>query len=436
MANYRQGYGDGSLRKRKDGGWEARYSYNDDETGKRVTKSVYASTQAKVKEKLAELKERIENPPDPKEEERKKLSELTLGDWLDTWLKEYKKNSVRATTYTNYFLAIENHIRPELGNMQLNKIRPDHIQKFLNDMSDGKVRDMPLAPWTVQKAKVVLSGAFEQAIRNQIIPFNPVKATVPPKMDQKDIRVLTEDEQRDFLNAVKGHRLEALYTLTLATGLRRGEVIALTWDNIDFDNNTLTVKGSVSRVLDIETRKTYLTLSEPKTKSGRRQVPILSSLAQVLKEHKQRQDDEIAAAGSAWQDNNLVFASNIGTYTEPRRVNMSMNKITDAAGLPRFTFHSLRHTFATRMLEANISAKIVQDVLGHADVTLTLNTYSHVIGTTAHDHMAKLDGLFVIGNNPDEKPSIQKQFNEAQEKVRVNETASLPKNKGKNAPEL
>jgi len=436
MANYRQGYGDGSLRKRKDGSWEARYFYNDNDTGKRVTKSVYAPTQAKVKEKLAELIERIENPPDPKDEERKKLGELTLGDWLDTWMKEYKKNSVRATTYTNYFLAIENHIRPELGNMQLKNIRPDHIQKFLNDMSGGKVRDMPLAPWTVQKAKVILSGAFEQAIRNQIIPYNPVKATVPPKMEQKDIRVLTEDEQKDFLRAVKGHRLEALYILTLATGLRRGEAIALTWDNIDFDSNTLTVKGSVSRVLDTDTRKTYLTLSEPKTKSGRRQVPILSSLAQVLKEHKQRQDDEIAAAGSAWQDNNIVFASNIGTYTEPRRVNMSMNKITDAAGLPRFTFHSLRHTFATRMLEANISAKIVQDVLGHADVTLTLNTYSHVIGTTAHDHMAKLDGLFVIGNNPAEKPSIQKQLNEAQEKVKADEKVSPIKSKGKNAPEL
>jgi len=436
LAKYRQEYGEGSLRKRKDGSWEARYFYVDRETGQRVSKSVYAPTQAKVKEKLEEIKERIENPPDPIDEEKDKMKDITLGDWLDIWMQEYKKNSVRATTYTNYFLAIENHIRPELGNMQLNKVRPDHIQKFLNDMSSGKVRDMPLAPWTVQKAKVVLSGAFEQAIRNQIIPYNPVKATVPPKMDQKEIRVLTEEEQKDFLKAVKGHRLEALYTLTLATGLRRGEVIALTWDNIDFNTSTLTVKGSVSRVLDTDTKKTYLTLSEPKTKSGRRQVPILASLAQVLKEHKQRQEDEIIAAGSAWQDNNIVFASNIGTYTEPRRVNMSMNKITDAAGLPRFTFHSLRHTFATRMLEANISAKIVQDVLGHADVTLTLNTYSHVIGTTAHDHMAKLDGLFIIGNKSDDKPSIQKQFNEATEKVKANEKVTQTKSKGKNVHEL
>jgi len=266
MANYRQDYGEGSLRKRSDGNWEARYYYTDSESGKKERKSVYAPTQAKVKEKLKELKDKIENPPDPEEIRRDALKYLTLGNWLDTWMKEYKKNSIRATTYTNYHLAIENYIRPELGKMKIQDIRPEHIQKFLNDMSSGKVRKISLAPWTVNKAKVVLSGAFEQAVRNQIILYNPVKATVPPKMEQKDIRVLTEDEQKKFMQAVKGHRLEALFLLTLATGLRKGEVIALTWDNVDFENRTISVKSSVSRVLDTDTNKTYLIKSEPKQK--------------------------------------------------------------------------------------------------------------------------------------------------------------------------
>ena len=436
MSNFRQKYSEGSLRKRSDGSWEARYCYIDAETGKQERKSVYAPTQAKVKEKLKELVDRIENPPDPEETEYDKQKYLTLGEWLDTWMKEYKKNSIRATTYTNYHLAIENYIRPELGRMKMQDIRPEHIQKFLNNMSSGKVRKIPLAPWTVNKAKVVLSGAFEQAIRNQIIQYNPVKATVPPKMEQQDIRVLTEDEQKEFMQAVKGHRLEALFLLTLATGLRKGEVIALTWDNVDFENRTISVKGSVSRVLDPDTNKTYLIRSEPKTKSGRRQVLILSNMIPVLKEHKIRQDKEKKEAGSAWKENNLVYPSNIGTYTEPRRINTTMNKITDAAGLDRFTFHSLRHTFATRMLEANISAKIVQDVLGHADVTLTLNTYSHVIGTTAHEHIAKLDGLFVIGDKSKEKPGIREQLKAAKADVNIVNSENKSKERKRSQHEL
>jgi len=435
MAKYRRDKGEGSIRKRSDGSWEARYSYIDEASGKRKYKSVYANSKTDVKDKLKDLIDKIENPPDPDEEALKKVSDITLGEWLDTWMTEYKKNSIRSTTYTGYHNAIEGHIRPGLGNMKLQKIRPEHIQKLLNDISAGKYTKTPLAPWTVLKAKAVLSGAFEQAIRNQIVPYNPVRATVPPKLEQKEIRVLTEDEQKQFMSAVKGHRLEALYLLALATGMRRGELLALTWDNVDFDNNTISVKASVSRAMDYDLGKSTLVKNDPKTKSGRRQVPILASMIPILKEHKERQNEEIREAGSAWVDNNLLFPSNVGTFTEPRRVNTTMDKITDAAGLPHFTFHSLRHTVATRMLEANISPKIVQDILGHADVTLTLNTYSHVIGTTAHEHMAKLDGLFKLDDNPEKKPGVRQQLADAKKEVKANQNrrdVSKTKTKNKN----
>jgi integrase len=276
---------------------------------------------------------------------------------------------------------------------------------MLNDLSKGSIKKIALAPWTVTKAKNVMSGAMEQAMRNRIIPYNPVKATVSPKLEQKEIRVLTEGEQKQFMSALKGHRLEALFLLTLATGMRRGEVMALTWDCIDYNNMSITVKGSITRVKDPDTGVTALRYSEPKTKNGRRHIPILPSMLPILYAHKERQDTEKANVGSAWNTKNLVFCSNVGTVLEPRRINTTMQKITDAAGLPHFTFHSLRHTFATRMLEANVSAKVVQDILGHADVTLTLNTYSHVIGTTAHDQMAKIDGLF--NTDKDNKPQLE-----------------------------
>jgi len=438
MANVRRDKGDGSLRRRPNGSWEGRYSYTDD-TGKRVDKSVYAPTQTEAKRKLKELIKIIENPPD--DNEYVKPSKLTFGDWLNTWMKEYKKNSVRPATYSSYHHNIEAHIRPALGDMEIQKIRPEHIQTLLNSMSRGTGKDAPLAPWTVLKVKNIISGAMEQAIRNQIIPYNPAKSAVPPKLDQKEIRVLSESEQKQFLQAVEGHRLEALYKLALATGMRRGELMALSWDCVDLKTKSITVKGSISRVKDPDTGVTALRFSEPKTKAGKRQVPILPNIIPVLKDHKARQDAEKAEAGSAWNPQDLVFCSNVGTPIEPRRVGTTMDKITDAAGLPRFTFHALRHTFATRMLEANVPAKVVQDVLGHADVTLTLNTYSHVMGSTAHEQMAKINGLFQAAEpkqpetmppKADPKPSIRQELAQAkrEQKAQAKPPAKRTKNKG------
>jgi integrase len=298
----------------------------------------------------------------------------------------------------------------------------------------------PLAPWTVIKTKNILSGALEQAIRNQIIPYNPARAAVPPKLEQKEVRVLSADEQKHFLDAVKGHRLEALYTLALATGMRRGEIMALTWDCVDWKNKQIAVKGSISRVKDPDTGITALRYSEPKTKSGKRQVPILPNMIPVLQAHKERQDAEKAEAGTAWNPQNLIFCSNVGTVIEPRRVCTTMDKITDAAELPRFTFHALRHTFATRMLEANVPAKVVQDILGHADVTLTLNTYSHVIGSTAHEQIAKINNLFqaddIVRQQPVRKPKIKQQIEEAKQELQTTQKKNPTKAKQKNIPDL
>jgi len=423
MSDKRRDKGAGSIRQRADGTWEGRFSYTDNATGKRINKSVYAPTQPEVKRKLKDLIRKIEDAQN--NDEYVTPSDIKLSDWLDSWMRVYKKNSIRPTTYASYTQSINNHIKPALGNIELQKLRPEHIQNMLNDLSKGKgsIVNKALAPFTVIKAKNIMSGAMEQAMRNRIIPYNPVKATVSPKLEQKEIRVLTEDEQRLFMNALKEHRLEALFLLTLATGMRRGEVMALTWDCVDFENMSISVKGSITRTKDPDTGVTELRFSEPKTKNGRRHIPILPSMLPVLKAHKERQDIEKAAAGSAWNPKNLVFCSNVGTPLEPRRINTTMQKITDSAELPHFTFHSLRHTFATRMLEANVSAKVVQDILGHADVTLTLNTYSHVIGTTAHDQMAKIDGLFHFGNTdkiqPKTKSGVRQNLAEAKKESEI-----------------
>lgn len=415
MADERRDRGDGSVRQRTNGSWEGRYTFTNND-GVKSTKSVYAPTQTEAKRKLKELIFAMENFD---ESDWTQPTKTTVGEWMDTWMKEYKKNSVRPATYTSYHLNIETHIRLALGSIELQKLRPEHIQKLLNSMSKANNKRAALAPWTVLKVKNILSGAMEQAIKNRIIQFNPAKAVTPPKLEQKEIRILTEEEQEKFMGACKGHRLEALYLLALATGMRRGEILALTWDCVDFDNQSIAVKGSVSRIKDPDTGITALHFAEPKTKSGRRQVPILDSMVPVLEAHRERQNAEKAEAGSAWNKRNLVFCSNVGTPVEPRRLCTTMDKITSSVGLPHFTFHAMRHTFATCLLEAGVPAKVVQDVLGHADVTLTLNTYSHVIGTTAHEQMSKINDLFKPKSVMDQLKEAKKQVDEKKSEVRA-----------------
>ena len=412
MSTIRRDKGGGSLRLRSNGLWEARFSYTDD-FGQRISKSVYAPTRSEVKRKLKDLVYKVE----VLEKELGVIAhDMLVNEWLDIWLRDYKKKSVSPATYASYHVNADTHIRPQIGMVELQKIRTHHIQRVLNYMGQEKADKKALSPWTVIKIKNIMSGAFEQAVRNQLILVNPVKGAVSPKMEQKEIRTLTQNEQKQFLEVCKGHRLEALYTLALATGMRRGEVLALTWDNIDFKKKTILVKSSVSRINDPDTNTTDFVFSSPKTQAGRRSIPLMDSLIPILKAHKERQDIEKSQAGSAWNERNLVFCSTVGKVIEPRRIAVEMERLTKMAGLDHFTFHSLRHSFATRMLEANVSAKVVQDILGHTDVTLTLNTYSHVIGTTAHEQIAKINNLFA--NKEAEQPSIKEKINEAKGEAR------------------
>ena len=228
-------------------------------------------------------------------------------------------------------------------------------------------------------------------------------------------------------------------------------MLALKWDDVDFENKSITIKSTINRIHDPEQHKSIIIQTDPKTKTGRRKVPIITSMIPVLLDHKKRMEAEKIAAGSAWVDNNLVFPSNVGTHTEPRRVNTTMDKITNAAGMDHFTVHSLRHTFATRLLEADVSARVVQELLGHSDVTLTLNTYSHVLESTAHEHIARIDNLFGFEPEPipvtkptkkietktSEKKGVRQSLNNAKEKAKAyNDNRDLNKEIKRDQPSL
>ena len=211
------------------------------------------------------------------------------------------------------------------------------------------------------------------------------------------MRVLTVEEQRKLLVAVQNDRLCAAFMLDLATGLRLGELLGLRWNDIDLDNGVLSVKRSITRVKNFDDKvktKTVLIVQEPKSKSGRRSIPIQENVVKTLRQYRTRQKAERLAAGESYMDNDLVFSTEIGNLIEPRNLLRRYYILVSKAGIPWANFHSLRHTCATRLLEANVHPKIVQEILGHSNITLTLDTYSHVMPELKKAAIAKLDNLF------------------------------------------
>jgi integrase len=397
--------GDGTIRQRSDGRWEGRVSVGTNpDTGKPIYKYTYGRTQREVRAKIRDI---IDDAPEivtangkyVKVEEPPKDDVLTCGEWFQTWLKEYKLNSISPSTYESYYLIIKNHLIPAFGKIPVVELNTEQIQQFLNECQEvGSRKDGrsgKLSSGSIIKMKIVISSALKQAVKNRIIPFNPTEAVTPPRMVRKEIRILTPEEQTKFLQAVEGHRLEAIFKLALATGMRKGELMALTWDDIDFENESISVTKSASRVRDPHTRKTSIETGSTKSRSGIRQVPLLPSMVPVLEKHRAFQDGEKRMAGSAYNKLNLVFCSNVGTYIEPTRINNMLGELRRKAGLEHINFHALRHTFATRALENGIPARVVQEILGHSDVSLTLNRYTHVLKATSQEQIFKMNDLFV-----------------------------------------
>ena len=397
--------GDGLIRERKDG-WEGRIPIGKNPvTGRTDYKYFYGKTMAQVREKM-----RIyENDPDEiamvngiyKKVETTREQTPLFSDWLDTWLTQYKANSITPSTYESYQGFIEQHIKPALGNILIGEITADQIQQLLNNKQkvgarkDG--RTGALSTSSVMKIKIIINASLKQAVKNHLISSNPTEAVTPPKMTRREIRVLTPEEQDKFMNALKGHRLEALFKLALATGMRKGELLALTWEKVDFEDNTISISKTAKRVRNQETMKSSIEVGGPKSKSGYREIPMLPSVAPILSKHYILQQKEQKEAGSAYNQLGIVFCSKVGTYIEARRINSTLEKILKQAGVEHINFHALRHTFATRALENSVPAKVVQKMLGHADVSLTLNTYTHVLKETLHDEIGKMDNIFIEG---------------------------------------
>jgi integrase len=291
---------------------------------------------------------------------------LTLDDYLMRWLKESVENTVRRSTFAQYESVVNRHLIPALGRLKLKSITPAHARSLYREKLD-----CGLSPRTVQYIHVTLHKALKQAVMDGLIPRNIADAVKAPQVHKKEVNPLIPAEVAALLSAASGDRLEALYVTAVHTGLRRSELLGLKWTDIDLDAGTL----SVQRSLDKDG-----TFNPPKRSKSRRTVKLTPQAAEALKGHRARQNEERLQLGSLWENRGLVFPNRSGKPMNADNLyHRGFKPLLEKAGLSGFTFHSLRHTCATLLLSKNVNPKIVSEMLGHATISQTMDTYSHVM---------------------------------------------------------
>ncbi len=377
----KRGQNEGTIYKRKDGRWTASLNLGYKGT-RRVRKSFYGKTRKEVQQRLT-VALRANQLGLPTINERQ-----TVGQFLNNWLTESVKQTVRPRTFNSYSRIVRLHIAPDLGRITLARLSPQDIQSLLNHkLSSG------LSARSVQYIHAVLRRALGQALKWGLVARNVAKLVDPPAVQRPEIKPLSPEQARIFLEAVKGDRLEALYSVALAIGLRRGEALGLRWQNIDFDAGTLTIRKTLQRI------NGKLSLVEPKTERSRRTLTLPQVALTALKAHRARQLQERLAAGSAWQETDFVFTTTIGTPLEGANIaRRSFKKLLAKANLPNIRFHDLRHTAASLLLVQGIHPRVVMETLGHSQISLTMNTYSHVIPALQQEAADKMDALLQSGD--------------------------------------
>lgn len=306
----------------------------------------------------------------------------TLGDYLDQWLAEVARPRVREWTYSGYEVHIRRHIKPTLGRIPLDRLTPQHVQSLLNKkLHEG------LKPKTVRYMRGTLRTALNEAVRWGLVARNVAALVEGPRVERYRIQPFTPDEARTLLAAVRGDRLEALYSVALTMGLRQGEALGLQWKDVDFDSGDIRITRQLQRIHGSPQ------LVEPKTERSRRTLAMPPMIALALNDHRERQEKERAMAGARWKPYDLVFTTPIGTPLDGTAVTKAFHQLLEHAGLPQRRFHDLRHSCATLLLVQGVSPRVVMDLLGHSQIALTMNTYSHVIPDLRRDAARRMEDL-------------------------------------------
>jgi integrase len=289
----------------------------------------------------------------------------TIREYLERWFETSVRGSVRESTYESYRRQVRRYVVPAIGGVKLKNLSAMHVQGMYHSMLDWG-----LSSRTIQYTHAVLHRAIKQATRWGLVPRNVCEDVDRPQLKRDEIQPLDREQTRKLLQSAEGDRLHALYVMAVTAGLRPGEMLALRWSDVDLEAGTLRINRALS---DSE----FVT---PKTPRSRRKIELSNTARAILRAHRKRQLEEQMQKAGLWEDHGLVFSSTIGTPLSPRNVVRSFKALLKLAGLPTSTrLYDLRHTCATLLLNSNVHPKYVQELLGHASISQTLDTYSHVL---------------------------------------------------------
>jgi integrase len=358
-----------------DGRWRSRFV---DDLGKR--RSVYARS---PKDAAAKRDEALRN---------RHLGTLiggpvqTVGQFLDRWLNDVARHSLRPRSFERYAGIVRLHIAPHIGHMQLGRLTGQHLARLYADLADKH------SGASVRYVHAVLHRALDQAVRWRLIQTNPADAADRPRLRTPEMRPLGPDEARRFLEAVQGDELEALYVLALATGMRQGELLGLRWQDVDLSGRQLQVRHTLSRM------QGEWWLGPPKSERGVRSIALTGPTVELLRAHRLREAERLLLRKVRLWDESFVFSDEVGNPLFGRHVTQRyFYGLLREAGLRQIRFHDLRHSAATLLLASGVMPRVVSEMLGHADVAFTLGRYGHVLPTMQADAVRKLDILLGRG---------------------------------------
>lgn len=360
---------------RPDGTYMGRYSYHGDRN------YIYAKDLKTAIKKLDDLRYEMQHGM------YAKAQNLTLNSWFDTWMEDYKKNTVKTGTYENYLKQYNYYIRKALGKKMLVDIRTEHIQKVYNELVKKD-----FATGSIKSISAMLNGCFKQAMKNEIIQKNPVSlATLPRGKSKKDKVVFTILQQEQFLKYSEKSYLHDFISLALMTGMRNGELRGLQWSDIDLKKRII----HVNHTLIYSEEKGHV-LDDPKTKTSKRDIPMIDKSYELLKRIHNESKNTILIN---LQNKDYVFALKDGNLLTRDRVTLEINKIVsamkyDGIEIGHITCHCFRHTFATRCIELGMPPQVLKTILGHSNLSMTMDLYSHVLPDTKMDEMQRIANLF------------------------------------------
>jgi integrase len=368
----RRGHGEGSITQRKDGRWMAALTLDNHKR-----KYFYGKTRKEVQDKLNHALY---------EQKQATLAtgpQQTLGPYLDRWLEQVVKLTKRPNTYNGYRSVVNAHLKPSLGHIKLQKLTVEQLQAFYAQKQET------LKPKTLAYIHAALSNALSNAVKWGLVGRNVASLVSLPHIERYEGQVLTVEQARKLLETAQGSRLDVLLLVALTTGMRRGELLALRWSDLDIKAGVLQVRRNVTRMTGVG----YVE-RETKTKASRRKIILTPVVLEALKVHEEKQQQDRAKVGDRWLGLGLIFCTGNGNFLSGDWVWTAFKRLLKKAGLPDVRFHDLRHSVATLLLAAKVDLKVVSELLGHSSVAITADIYAHVLPEQQQEVVKKMNDLF------------------------------------------